>query len=87
MPCRLTGVPVWRATAPSWATARPELGLSNWENGRLFARGGVLSGDSVFTIRTRMIQADPELDRQASAPPGAGDAKALRGPALQKVHG
>ena len=24
MPCRLTGVPAWRATAPSWATAAPE---------------------------------------------------------------
>jgi len=32
---------------------KPELGLSNWENGRLFGRGGVLTGDSVYTIRTR----------------------------------
>ena len=24
VPCRLTGVPAWRATAPSWATAAPE---------------------------------------------------------------
>lgn len=35
------------------ALNRPELGLSNWQNGRLFGRGGVLSGDSVFTVRTR----------------------------------
>jgi len=70
-----------------YALDRPELGLSNWEHGRLFARGGVLSGDSVYTIRTRMTQADPELDRQTAAPPGAGDAKALRGPAPQKVPG
>ena len=70
-----------------YALDRPELGLSNWEHGRLFARGAVLSGDSVFTIRTRMTQADLELDRQTAAPPGAGDAKALRGPAPQKVHG
>src|SRR5262249_3958371 len=26
-----------------YALSRPELGLSNWQNGRLFARGGVLS--------------------------------------------
>ena len=46
-----------------FALNRPELGLSNWEGGRLFGRGGVLSGDSVFTIRTRMIQNDPDLHR------------------------
>jgi glutamate-5-semialdehyde dehydrogenase len=37
-----------------YALKRPELGLSNWENGRLFGRGGVLSGDSVYTVRTRV---------------------------------
>lgn len=36
-----------------FALNRPELGLSNWEGGRLFGRGGILSGDSVFTVRTR----------------------------------
>jgi glutamate-5-semialdehyde dehydrogenase len=36
-----------------FALRRPELGLSNWERGRLFGRGGVLSGDGVFTVRTR----------------------------------
>ncbi len=70
-----------------YALDKPELGLSNWEHGRLFARGGVLSGDSVFTVRARMIQDDPELDRQAGAPSGAGDAKALRGPQRQKALG
>jgi glutamate-5-semialdehyde dehydrogenase len=35
------------------ALDRPELGLSNWQNGRLFGRGGILSGDSVYTVRTR----------------------------------
>jgi glutamate-5-semialdehyde dehydrogenase len=35
------------------ALKRPELGLSNWEYGRLLARGGVLSGDGIFTVRTR----------------------------------
>lgn len=37
-----------------FALRKPELGLSNWERGRLFGRGGVLSGESVFTIRTRV---------------------------------
>jgi glutamate-5-semialdehyde dehydrogenase len=41
----------------------PELGLSNWEHGRLFARGGVLSGDGVFTVRSKVRQSDLNLDR------------------------
>ena len=36
-----------------YALNKPELGLSNWRDGRLFGRGGVLTGDSVYTIRTR----------------------------------
>ena len=52
-----------------YALNRPELGLSNWENGRLFARGGVLSGDSVFTVRTRVRQTDPDLDRSGAPTP------------------
>ncbi|MCH2185053.1 aldehyde dehydrogenase family protein, partial [Myxococcota bacterium] len=36
-----------------FALNRPELGLSNWEGGRLFGRGGILSGDTVYTVRTR----------------------------------
>jgi glutamate-5-semialdehyde dehydrogenase len=35
------------------ALGRPELGLSNWQHGRLLARGGILSGDGIFTVRTR----------------------------------
>lgn len=46
-----------------YALNKPELGLSNWEHGRLFGRGGILSGDSVFTIRLRAIQEDPDLGR------------------------
>ena len=38
-----------------FALNKPELGLSNWEHGRLFARGAVLTGDSVYTVRTRYI--------------------------------
>lgn len=36
-----------------FALKRPELGLSNWQWGRLFGRGGILSGDTVYTLRTR----------------------------------
>ena len=42
---------------------RPELGLSNWEYGRLFGRSGILSGDSAFSVRLRVQQSDPELHR------------------------
>jgi glutamate-5-semialdehyde dehydrogenase len=46
-----------------YALNRPELGLSNWQSGRLFARAGVLSGDGVYTVRARMTQVDPHLSR------------------------
>lgn len=46
-----------------YALGRPELGLSNWEFGRLFGRSGVLSGDSVFTQRSRVAQTDINLHR------------------------
>lgn len=38
------------------ALDKPELGLTNWERGRLMGRAGVLSGDTVFTIRTRAVR-------------------------------
>jgi glutamate-5-semialdehyde dehydrogenase len=46
-----------------YALATPELGLSNWERGRLFGRSGVLSGDSILTVRSRAVQDDPDLHR------------------------
>lgn len=46
-----------------YALDRPELGLSNWQSGRLFGRGGILSGDSVHTLRTRVVQSDPNIGR------------------------
>ena len=46
-----------------YALNRPELGLSNWQAGRLFARAGVLSGDGVYTVRTRMSQRDANVAR------------------------
>ena len=42
---------------------RPELGLSNWEYGRLFGRSGILSGDSAFSVRLRVKQTDSDLHR------------------------
>ncbi len=46
-----------------YALDRPELGLSNWEHGRLFARSGILSGDVVHTVRLRARVTDPTLHR------------------------
>jgi glutamate-5-semialdehyde dehydrogenase len=46
-----------------FALLRPELGLSNWQGGRLFARSAVLSGDSAFTVRLRVRQQDPGVHR------------------------
>lgn len=46
-----------------FALLQPELGLSNWQGGRLLGRSGVLSGDSVHTIRMRAHVDDPTLRR------------------------
>lgn len=46
-----------------YALDTPELGLSNWQGGRLLGRGGVLSGDSVHTVRYRATVTDPDLHR------------------------
>lgn len=46
-----------------YALSRPELGLSNWQFGRLFARGAILSGDGIYTVRTRASQTNPDLHR------------------------
>ena len=46
-----------------YAFNRPELGLSNWEFGRLFGRSGVLSGDSVYTVRSRVRQSNMNVHR------------------------
>jgi len=52
-----------------YALDKPELGLSNWQNGRLFARGGVLAGDGVFSVRARVRQTDTALDRGGAPTP------------------
>jgi len=46
-----------------YALGRPELGLSNWQNGRLFGRGGILSGDGVFAVRHVARHSDPSQRR------------------------
>jgi glutamate-5-semialdehyde dehydrogenase len=56
-----TGMTRW--VDGQWALDQPELGLSNWQGGRLLARSGVLSGDSVFTIRLRAVVHDDSLHR------------------------
>jgi glutamate-5-semialdehyde dehydrogenase len=46
-----------------YALHRAELGLSNWQSGRLFGRSGILTGDGVYTLRLRMTQTDPDVHR------------------------
>ena len=46
-----------------YALSTPELGLSNWQGGRLFGRGGILTGDAIATVRTRVRQHDAGLTR------------------------
>ena len=46
-----------------YALGTPELGLSNWEHGRMLGRGAILSGDSVHTIRYRVYVEDPDTHR------------------------
>jgi glutamate-5-semialdehyde dehydrogenase len=46
-----------------YALGTPELGLSNWQFGRLLGRGGVLSGDSIHTVRHRATIDDPTIHR------------------------
>ena len=45
------------------ALGEPELGLSNWEGGLLLGRAGVLSGDSVHTLRLVARFDDPTIHR------------------------
>jgi glutamate-5-semialdehyde dehydrogenase len=46
-----------------YALGKPELGLSNWEHGRLFGRSGILTGDSAHSVRLRVTQDDPDIGR------------------------
>jgi glutamate-5-semialdehyde dehydrogenase len=42
-----------------YALRKPELGLTNWQAGRLFGRAGILTGDTVYTVRTRYVSRAP----------------------------
>jgi glutamate-5-semialdehyde dehydrogenase len=46
-----------------YALSTPELGLSSWAGGRLFGRGGILTGEAIATVRTRVRQHDAGLTR------------------------
>ena len=46
-----------------YALDAPELGLSNWQFGRMLGRGAILSGDSVHTIRYRASISDRSVRR------------------------
>lgn len=43
-----------------WAWHRPELGLTNWERGRLLGRSGILAGDDIVTVRDVFIDRSGE---------------------------
>lgn len=47
-----------------WAWHRPELGLTNWERGRLLGRSGILSGEDIVTVRDVFVDRSGEA-RQA----------------------
>jgi glutamate-5-semialdehyde dehydrogenase len=46
-----------------YALDQPELGLANWQSGRMLGRGGILSGDGVHTIRYRAHITDTSTHR------------------------
>jgi glutamate-5-semialdehyde dehydrogenase len=46
-----------------YALNAPELGLSNWQFGRMLGRGAILSGDSVHTVRYRASVIDHAVRR------------------------
>ncbi len=46
-----------------YALDAPELGLSNWQGGRMLGRGAILSGDSVHTVRYRATVTDHRTHR------------------------
>lgn len=46
-----------------YALNAPELGLSNWQFGRMLGRGAILSGDSVHTVRYQATITDHSVHR------------------------
>lgn len=60
-PCIGNGFTRW--VDGQYALCRPELGISNWQDGRILARAAILTGDGVFTIKLRARQSDPAIHR------------------------
>lgn len=60
--CPYVGNGFTRWVDGQWAWNRPELGLTNWQRGRLLGRSGILSGDDILTVR------DIFVDRTGQAP-------------------
>jgi glutamate-5-semialdehyde dehydrogenase len=58
-PCVGNGFTRW--LDGQFALGKPELGLTNWQEGRLFARHSILTGDGVYSIRLRVHQDDPSV--------------------------
>jgi glutamate-5-semialdehyde dehydrogenase len=58
-PCVGNGLTRW--LDGQFALERPELGLTNWQEGRLFGRHSILTGDGVYTVRLRVVQTDPNV--------------------------
>ncbi|MCC6628561.1 MAG: aldehyde dehydrogenase family protein [Chloroflexi bacterium] len=58
-PCVGNGLTRW--LDGQFALERPELGLTNWQEGRLFGRHSILTGDGVYTVRLRVAQTDPNV--------------------------
>ncbi len=61
--CPFVGNGMTRWVDGQYALNSPELGLSNWENGRFLARSAILSGHSIYTTRLKMNQVNSSLKR------------------------
>ena len=51
-----------------WAWHRPELGLTNWETGRLLGRSGFLSGDDLTSVRDVFIDQTGRAEQKRCPP-------------------
>jgi glutamate-5-semialdehyde dehydrogenase len=61
--CPFVGDGFSRWVDGQFALRRPELGLSNWENGVPLGRGAILSGADIHSVRYRVKQIDENLRR------------------------
>lgn len=61
--CPFVGNGFSRWVDGQYAFMRPELGLSNWENGPMLGRGAILSGSDIFAVRYLVDQRDKDVHR------------------------